>query len=132
MRDCVFCGIVAGSEPARIVHSDAAVVAFHDINPQAPVHLLIVPREHIATVQEIDTGHQATLGRLHLVARDLARRFAIADSGYRTLFNCGRDAGQSVWHIHLHLLGGRRMGWPPWPRRGEAGRSQVHGPDDTP
>lgn len=112
---CVFCGIVAGSEPARELYRDDAVVAFHDINPQAPVHVLVIPREHIATVLDIAPHHAEVLGRLHLVARDLAHELGLADSGYRTLFNCGRDAGQSVWHIHLHLLGGRPMGWPPWP-----------------
>lgn len=113
---CVFCGIAAGTEPARILHQDDAVVAFHDTSPQAPLHVLIIPREHIATVAEIEPRHAPMLGRLHLVARDLARQLGVAETGYRTLFNCGRDAGQSVWHIHLHLLAGRPMGWPPWPR----------------
>jgi histidine triad (HIT) family protein len=113
--DCVFCRIVAGTEPARVLHRDDDIVAFHDINPQAPVHVLVVPTEHIATVNDIRERHATMLGRLHLVAGDLARRQGVAAGGYRTLFNCGGDAGQSVWHIHLHLLGGRRMGWPPWP-----------------
>ena len=116
VAQCVFCGIAAGTEPARVVHADDEVLAFHDINPQAPVHLLVIPREHIATVADIEPRHAAMLGRLHLVARDLATELGVAESGYRTLFNCGRDAGQSVWHIHLHLLAGRPMGWPPWPR----------------
>ena len=116
MAHCVFCGIAAGTEPARLLHEDGDVVAFHDINPQAPVHVLIIPREHIATVADIEPRHAPVLGQLHLVARDLARQLGVARTGYRTLFNCGRDAGQSVWHIHLHLLAGRPMGWPPWPR----------------
>jgi len=113
--NCIFCGIAAGTEPARELYRDEEIIAFHDIRPQAPVHVLVIPREHIATLMDIAPRHAAMLGRLHLVARDLARRLGLADSGYRTLFNCGRDPGQSVWHIHLHLLGGRPMGWPPWP-----------------
>lgn len=112
---CVFCGIVDGTEPARELYRDERIVAFHDLRPQAPVHVLIIPREHIPTVLDIRPRHAEVLGRLHVVARDLAGELGLAGSGYRTLFNCGRDAGQSVWHIHLHLLGGRPMGWPPWP-----------------
>lgn len=113
MHDCVFCGIAAGTEPARILHEDAELLAFRDINPQAPVHILVIPRLHIATLNDLETDHATTVGRMHLLARHLAAEAGIAASGYRTVFNCRADAGQSVFHIHLHLLGGRRMHWPP-------------------
>ena len=112
MTDCVFCKIVSGDIPASVVHQDEEVVAFKDLNPQAPVHLLIVPRKHIASMNEVDDGDREILGRLLLVARDLADREGIKQ-GYRLVNNCGLPAGQSVFHIHVHLLGGRAMTWPP-------------------
>ncbi|HEU4786074.1 MAG TPA: histidine triad nucleotide-binding protein [Gemmatimonadaceae bacterium] len=109
--DCLFCRIVRGEIPATVVHKDDHVVAFRDINPQAPVHVVIVPREHVASLN--DATDAEMLGRLSLAASDIARREGIADSGYRTVVNTNRAAGQTVFHVHLHLLGGRSMGWPP-------------------
>lgn len=109
--DCLFCRIVRGEIPATVVHKDDHVVAFRDINPQAPVHVVIVPREHVASLNEATDA--AMLGRLSLAASEIARREGIADSGYRTVVNTNRAAGQTVFHIHLHLLGGRSMAWPP-------------------
>ena len=109
--DCLFCRIVRGEIPATVVHKDDHVVAFRDINPQAPVHVVIVPREHVASLN--DATDAEMLGRLSLAASDIARREGIADAGYRTVVNTNRAAGQTVFHVHLHLLGGRSMGWPP-------------------
>lgn len=113
MADCLFCNIVDKSIPADIVFADDEVVAFRDINPQAPTHILIIPREHIATLNDLTSDQAALVGRLVLVARQLAQEAGIAEDGYRTVFNCNRAAGQAVFHIHLHLLGGRSMTWPP-------------------
>ena len=112
MSDCVFCKIASGEIPATIVHDDDDVVAFRDLNPQAPVHVLIIPRRHIASLDEATEDHRDLLGRLLLVAKELADKEDVA-GGYRLVNNCGASAGQSVFHIHVHLLGGRRMGWPP-------------------
>jgi len=113
MSDCIFCRIVKGDIPSDIVYRDDEVVAFRDINPQAPVHILIVPVEHIAEVNALEEGHAALIGKMVLVAKQIAAQENIADSGYRLVLNQGRDAGQSVDHVHLHLLGGRAMSWPP-------------------
>ncbi|MDQ2695080.1 MAG: histidine triad nucleotide-binding protein [Pseudomonadota bacterium] len=113
MTDCLFCKIAAGGLPAERVYEDDQVLAFRDINPQAPVHVLIIPRRHIATVNDLAPDDAALVGRLYLAARQVAAEQGVADSGYRTLINCNRDAGQDVFHLHLHLLGGRRMHWPP-------------------
>jgi histidine triad (HIT) family protein len=108
---CLFCRIVRGDVPAVKVAETADCVAFRDVNPQAPVHILVVPKAHVAS---LDTADDPTLiGRMHLMAADLARREGVADSGYRTVINTNSDAGQTVFHIHLHLLGGRHMTWPP-------------------
>ncbi len=111
--DCIFCKIASGEMPAKIVYQDERAVAFEDINPQAPVHILIIPRKHIATVLEIEEGDGELLGHLFGVANRIAREREIAERGFRLLMNCNREAGQTVFHIHLHLLGGRTMGWPP-------------------
>lgn len=111
--DCLFCKIAAGELDADIVFQDDEVVAFRDINPQAPTHLLIVPRRHIATLNDLTEPDAALVGRLGLVARDLAQKAGIAEDGYRVVMNCMEGAGQSVWHIHMHLLGGRTLTWPP-------------------
>ena len=113
MSDCIFCKIVDGEIPADVVYQDDSVLAFRDINPQAPTHLLIIPRQHIATMSDLDEAHKDVVGRLFLAARDLAGEEGIQDDGYRVVMNCGAKAGQTVFHIHLHLLGGRRMSWPP-------------------
>ena len=110
---CLFCRIVAGTIPARLAHEDDHTLAFHDIDPRAPVHVLIIPRVHIAAVDRIGNDDITTLGRLFVVARSLARELGVADSGYRLVVNNGADAGQSVDHIHMHLLGGRPLKWPP-------------------
>ena len=113
MVDCVFCKIVNGQIPATRVHEDADVIAFADLNPQAPLHLLIVPRRHIATLNDLATTDDALIGSMLRVAARLAADHGYADRGYRTVFNCNRDAGQTVFHIHLHLLAGRGLAWPP-------------------
>lgn len=113
MASCVFCRIIAGEVPASIVYQDDRLVAFNDINPQAPVHVLIVPRRHMASLNELTQADDALIGEMVRRAALIAQERGIAQSGYRTVFNCNRDAGQSVFHVHLHLLGGRRLGWPP-------------------
>ena len=111
--DCLFCKIGRGEVPAsRLLETDE-VLAFRDINPQAPVHILIIPREHIASLAEVDESRAGLVGRLHLVARELARRAGLETQGWRVVTNVGADAGQTVQHLHLHLLGGRAMHWPP-------------------
>jgi histidine triad (HIT) family protein len=110
---CVFCEIVAGRRPARKVSEDDQVLAFHDVNPQAPVHVLVVPKRHIESLITAAPDDEALLGRLVRAARDLAAKLDVAKHGYRLVFNCGEHAGYSVFHIHLHLLGGRPFGWPP-------------------
>jgi histidine triad (HIT) family protein len=113
MSDCLFCKIRDGHIPARLVHRDDHCLAIEDINPQAPTHLLIIPLEHIPTMNDVTVEHRELVGHLHLTAAKLARQRGLADSGYRLVFNTRRDAGQTVFHIHLHLLGGRPMEWPP-------------------
>ena len=109
--DCLFCRIVSGEIPARIVAEDEHCVAFRDINPQAPVHVLVIPRVHVASLNDVADG--AVIGDMHRLAARIARSEGVAESGYRTVFNTNADAGQTVFHLHLHLLGGRRLGWPP-------------------
>lgn len=113
MADCIFCKMVNGTIKPNTVYEDDDVLAFRDINPQAPVHVLIVPKLHIATLNDIKPEHAALVGKLYLAAKRVAEQDGIAADGYRTLINCNADAGQSVFHIHLHLLGGRTMHWPP-------------------
>jgi len=112
MTDCLFCKIIAGEIPSRLVYEDDDVYAFHDIHPQAPTHVLVVPKKHIASLDETNDQDRALLGGTLLTMRALARELGIA-SGYRVVNNCGTPAGQSVFHIHFHLLGGRPLGWPP-------------------
>jgi histidine triad (HIT) family protein len=111
MTDCLFCKIVKGEIPAAKVAESPACIAFNDIAPQAPVHVLIVPREHYASLN--DVKDPAVVGAMAAMARDVAQQLGIAAKGYRTVINTGDDGGQTVHHIHLHLLGGRRMKWPP-------------------
>jgi histidine triad (HIT) family protein len=110
---CIFCRIVAGEIPARIAHQDDRSIAFHDVAPQAPVHVLVVPRVHTAHLLDAATASPEIAGHLVDVAVDLARELGLAESGFRLVFNTLADGGQSVYHLHLHLLGGREMGWPP-------------------
>ena len=112
MASCIFCKIAAKEMSAKIIHEDAASVAFHDMNPQAPVHILVIPRKHFASAQETEEADEPLLGHLHRVAAKLARELKIT-GGYRIVLNTGLGAGQSVFHFHLHLLGGRPFRWPP-------------------
>ena len=112
-EDCLFCKIVAGEIPSTQVHADDLVIAFRDIAPRAPTHILIVPREHIPSAAELTEAHGPLLGRIFAVAADIARREGIADSGYRLVSNVGRWGGQTVDHLHVHLMGGRAFTWPP-------------------
>lgn len=113
MADCLFCKIARKEIPAKLVFEDEDVVAFEDINPQAPVHVLFIPREHVASAAEVSAAHGDVLVELFTAAAAHAREKGIADSGYRIVTNVGDDAGQSVHHLHLHLVGGRQMMWPP-------------------
>jgi histidine triad (HIT) family protein len=113
MADCVFCAIVAGTIPSTRVYEDDAVVAFTDLNPQAPLHALIVPRRHISTLNDLTGSDDALVGALVRAAASIAKEHGYDSRGYRTVFNCNRDAGQTVFHIHLHLLAGRGLAWPP-------------------
>ncbi len=110
---CIFCKLAKGLVRADIVYQDDKVVAFKDIHPQAPVHVLIIPREHITALWEVDPTHVPILGRLLTTASEVAARTGVQESGYRVVINTGPDAGQSVDHLHLHLLGGRELKWPP-------------------
>ncbi|MFP4137723.1 MAG: histidine triad nucleotide-binding protein [Halomonas sp.] len=110
--ECLFCKIVNGEIPAEIVFEDDQVVAFEDINPQAPTHLLIIPRKHIATLNDLEEGDRPLVGHLSLVAARMAREGGFAEEGYRVVMNCNDQGGQSVYHIHMHLMGGRRFTWP--------------------
>jgi histidine triad (HIT) family protein len=112
-QDCIFCKIVAGEIPAKIVYQDDLVTAFHDANPQAPVHVLVVPNRHIESLGTIDAGDASVLGHMLVVAPQVARQAGVATSGFRVVLNTGRDAGMAVYHLHAHVLGGRGMGWPP-------------------
>lgn len=113
MNDCLFCKIAAGTIPAKVVHQDDDAVAIVDINPQAPTHLLVIPRKHIPTLNDLTPEDDALVGRLHRLAARLAAERGIAAQGWRAVFNTNPGAGQSVFHIHLHLLGGRQLTWPP-------------------
>ncbi len=110
---CLFCRIVSGEIPASKVYEDDDVVAFGDINPQAPLHVLVVPRRHIATLNDVSESDQALVGQLVRRAAAIAAERGYAERGYRTVFNCNAEAGQTVFHIHLHLLAGRTLVWPP-------------------
>jgi len=112
-ESCVFCRIAAGTIPARIAYEDDTTIAFYDTDPRAPVHVLVVPRQHIGGVNQLDTGDAQLAGRLVLAARQVAQQLGVAESGYRLVINSGGDAGQTVEHIHMHILGGRPMKWPP-------------------
>lgn len=112
-HDCLFCKIAAGDIPAQIVHETDYTVAFRDINPQAPVHALVIPKRHIASINDLEEGDAEIIGKLFLAARDIAAEEGFAEPGYRVTMNCNAAAGQTVFHVHLHLLGGREFTWPP-------------------
>jgi histidine triad (HIT) family protein len=110
---CLFCKIVAGNLPARLVHEDDDVIAFEDIHPQAPLHVLVIPKRHIPTLNDLAATDVALVGTMVKRAAEIAKTRGFDGAGYRTVFNCNADAGQTVFHIHLHVLGGRHMTWPP-------------------
>jgi histidine triad (HIT) family protein len=112
-QSCLFCRVTAREVPATILHEDEDVVVIQDINPQAPLHALVIPRKHISTLNDLAEADDALVGAMFRRAAALAAERGFADRGYRTVFNCNREAGQSVYHIHLHVLGGRPLGWPP-------------------
>jgi histidine triad (HIT) family protein len=112
MKDCLFCRIIRGEVPAKKIYEDADTFAFEDINPQAPTHVLVIPKKHIRGLKEATPEDAETIGRCHLVAAEIARQRGIED-GYRTVLNVGPRAGQSVFHLHVHLIGGRNLHWPP-------------------
>ena len=113
MNECLFCKMVSGVIPCDKVHENENVLAFRDIDPKAPTHILIIPKKHITTLNEINKSDQDLLGELLLTAKKIAKDEGINTSGYRTVFNCNSDGGQTIFHIHMHLLGGRPMAWPP-------------------
>ena len=113
MSDCLFCKFVSGEIKPNVVYEDDEVLAFRDLNPQAPTHILVIPKRHLATLNDLQAEDAGLIGKLHLAAQKVAENEGIAEPGYRTLINCNAEAGQTVFHIHLHLLGGRPMGWPP-------------------
>ncbi|HLB41478.1 MAG TPA: histidine triad nucleotide-binding protein [Gammaproteobacteria bacterium] len=113
MKDCLFCKIANGAIPANIIYRDDTIVAFDDINPQAPQHKIIIPQKHIATLNDLHDEDSELIGQTIQVGTMLAKQLGVANDGYRLVFNCNAGAGQSVFHVHLHLLGGRRLSWPP-------------------
>ncbi len=113
MTDCLFCKIREREIPADIVFEDDDVLAFNDVNSQAPIHILIIPKQHISTVNDVDTGDEPIMGKLFSVAKTIANQQGISEDGYRLVVNCNEKAGQTVFHIHMHLLAGRAMTWPP-------------------
>ena len=113
MSDCLFCKMVSGEIEPDVVYEYDEVMAFRDISPQAPTHVLVIPKQHIATLNDLDPDNAAVIGKMAFVATQLAKQEGFSEQGYRTVMNCNADGGQAVYHIHLHLLGGRLMGWPP-------------------
>lgn len=111
--DCLFCKIANQTIPADIIYKDDLVVAFNDIHPKAPIHQLIIPRKHIATINDITAEDNNVIGHLYLTAKELAKQQAVADTGYRLVMNCNKQGGQEVYHLHLHFLAKRQMTWPP-------------------
>ena len=113
MADCIFCRIVAGEIPARVVLENEHAIAFHDLDPKAPTHVLVIPRRHVASIDAMADGDEELIGRVMAMARDVARAEGVDGGGYRLVTNIGANAGQSVDHLHIHVLGGRRLTWPP-------------------
>ncbi|KXG75866.1 histidine triad nucleotide-binding protein [Thermotalea metallivorans] len=113
MSDCIFCKIAAKEIPAKIVYEDDCIVAFHDIQPVAPTHVLVIPKEHIPSMEQATEHHKELIGHIHLSIRNIAEQLGIHEDGYRIVNNCGEQGGQTVYHLHFHLLGGRQMQWPP-------------------
>ncbi len=113
MNDCLFCKILEGDIPTHLVYQDDQVIAFNDINPQAPIHLLVIPRKHISTLNEITDADTPIVGHMVKIAQQLAQANNLDEKGYRMVMNCNEHGGQTIFHIHLHLLGGRQLQWPP-------------------
>jgi histidine triad (HIT) family protein len=113
MTDCIFCKIAEKKIPSKIVHEDDKVVAFDDVNPQAPTHVLVIPRKHVASIAELNEADAGLLEHLMLTGNKIAKQKGIAEGGYRLVVNTGKNGGQTVFHLHLHVLGGRPMHWPP-------------------
>lgn len=113
MSDCIFCKIVSGDIPSDKVYEDDLVIGFRDLNPQAPHHYLLIPKQHIATINDVDQTNEAIMGRLYTAAATLAKELGFDESGYRAVMNCNGDGGQTVYHVHLHVLAGRQLTWPP-------------------
>ena len=113
MSDCIFCKIVNGDIPSDMVYEDDLVIGFRDLNSQAPHHYLLIPKQHIATINDVDQGNEAIMGRLYSAAAKLAKELGFDEAGYRVVMNCNGDGGQTVYHVHLHVLAGRQLTWPP-------------------
>jgi histidine triad (HIT) family protein len=113
VSDCIFCKIVSGDIPSDKVYEDDLVIGFRDLNPQAPHHYLLIPKQHIATINDVDQTNEAIMGRLYTAAATLAKELGFDESGYRAVMNCNGDGGQTVYHVHLHVLAGRQLTWPP-------------------
>ena len=113
MSDCIFCKIIAKEIPSTIVYEDDRFLAFKDINPAAPVHVLVIPKQHISSLLELDEENAALAGDILLICKKVAQDLGISENGFRIVNNCGRDGGQTVGHIHFHVLGGRQLSWPP-------------------
>lgn len=113
MTDCIFCKIISGDIPGDILFQNDDVLAFRDLNPQAPTHFLVIPKKHISTLNDLESNDAELVGKMYLAAKKIATDEGIAEAGYRTVMNCNAQAGQTVFHIHLHVLGGRPMSWPP-------------------
>ncbi|MCF6235988.1 MAG: histidine triad nucleotide-binding protein [Gammaproteobacteria bacterium] len=113
MGNCLFCKMVAGDIKPDVVYEDDSVLAFRDLNPQAPVHILVIPKKHISTINDMSHDDELLIGKLYMAAKKITKQEGISEDGYRAVINCNKDGGQAVYHIHLHLLGGRSMVWPP-------------------
>jgi histidine triad (HIT) family protein len=111
--DCLFCKIARGEIPSKVAFEDPEIIVIHDIKPQAPIHMLVLPKQHIATINNVDNENEQLLGRMILTAKKMAKAEKISEDGYRLVFNVNSGGGQDVYHIHLHILGGRQMTWPP-------------------
>jgi len=111
--DCLFCKIIDKEIPSEILYEDDSVIAFKDVNPQAPIHILVIPKEHIESARDIDKDNCHVIGHIFAVIRDLAKELGLDEDGYRVVNNCGKHGGQTVSHIHFHILGGRQLSWPP-------------------
>lgn len=113
MEDCIFCKIIKGEIPSEKVYEDNQVISFKDINPEAPFHVLIIPKKHISTINELTENDEQLIGHVYTAAAKIAKQFNIDESGYRIVSNCGKDGGQTVGHVHFHFLAGRTLSWPP-------------------